>query len=498
MINIIINKNKCKLDGEGLHTNLLKTIDNELSFEISGARFMPAFNKSGWDGRKHLFNNKLIFPKGCLDRVINILSTYNVDYNIINNNKLTPSIPKDISKQLEKIKKIPRDYQLESSEKVLQYTNGIFKLATGSGKSVLMALITAQLNKSTIIYVVGLSLLYQMHDLFVSIFGEDCVGIVGDGLCNIKTGPTDINIVSVWTAGLALGMDKKKIINDEDDIKLLDGQNLENKSVQIKLLLSTSKVHIIDECHASSCASIDEINKVINAEHLYGLSASPFADGGKGEDLIIESILGSIIVNLSASYFIERKLLMKPIIKFIEIPKIMFPKSDTYQTIYKEYVIENEVRNNIIMNEAVVMVNKGYKVLILYKNIKHGKILFDKLKNQISCELLSGKDDNEIREAAKIKMENGEINCVIASTIFDQGIDWPILSCLINSNGGKSAQKCIQRIGRILRLHDSKKNGMVAIIDFLDQARHLKDHSLTRKKIYETEPQFKIIWPKKK
>lgn len=491
MIDIIINKNQCKLEGDELTTSLLQTLDRELSYEIEGARFMPAFQR-GWDGRKHFFNNKLIFPRGCLDRVIKIFNNYSLSYNIIDNNLLTNSVSLDITDKLKSIKKTPYEYQIEAANKVTEVNCGIFKMATGSGKSLTMALMVAKLNKSSIIYVIGLSLLYQMHELFVSIFGADHVGIVGDGNCDIKTGPADINIVSVWTAGIALGVDKKKIINDDDDVveKTADA----TKHQQIKKLISSAKVHIIDECHVCGCATLEEINKTINAEHIYGMSASPYSDDGS--DLVIESILGSIVVNISASYLIERGFLAQPIIKFINVPKIMYPKEVKYPGIYKEYIIENEIRNNIVLENAKDLVSKGYKVLVLYKNIQHGKILLEKLKNEVPCILLNGKDKNNIRDAAKIKMESGEINCVIASNIFDIGLDWPQLSALICAGSGKSSIRSLQRIGRVIRKYGNKK--FAAVIEFADNCRYLKDHTQARKKVYETEPKFKIIWPQKK
>lgn len=493
MIDIIINKNQCKLQGDELTTSLLQTLDRELSYEISGAKFMPNFNKFGWDGKKRFLSNKLVFPKGLLNRVCNIIKTYNLEYNITDNNFVSFSTPLDISKKLKSINKIPYDYQVEAANKVTEFNSGIFKMPTGSGKSICMALMASKINKSTVIYVIGLTLLYQIHDLFVSIFGPDKIGIVGDGNCDIKTGSTDINIVSVWTAGLALGVDKKKIINDDE---IIEERSNESKHQQIRDLITTSKVHIIDECHVCSCDTLSEIAKIINAEHLYGMSASPYSDNGKGEDLIIESVLGSIIVDISASYLIERGFIAQPVIKFIEIPKVTFPKSVPYQTIYKEYIIENEIRNNILVKETIDLVNKGYKVLVLYKNLKHGKILYEKLKNEISCELLSGKDSNEVRENVKLKMQDGIINCVIASTIFDIGIDWVFLSALVNCGGGKSVVRAIQRVGRICRKYKDKK--ICAVVECLDLARHVKDHSLARKKIYETEPKFKIIWPTQK
>ena len=490
MIDIIINKNQCKLVGDELTTHILQALDQELSYEVPGSRFTPAF-KRGWDGRKHLLNNKLIFPRGLLNRVVNFLAKYEVQCNIIDKNIISISTQLDITDKLKNINKIPYDYQIEASNKVSEFNYGIFKMATGSGKSLSIALMTAKLNKSTIVYVIGLSLLYQMHELFVSIFGAEHVGIVGDGNCDIKIGTHDINIVSVWTAGLALGVDKKKILNDDDDV--LEKVDL-TKHEQIRKLLATAKVVFLDECHTASCDSIVGINNITNAEHLYGMSASPYTEDGS--DLLIEGILGSVIVDISASYLIDLGYLAQPIIKFVKVPKIMFPKDVKYPAIYKEYIVENDVRNNIIVQNAKDLTTKGYKLLVLYKSINHGKILFEKISREIPCILLSGKDDNETRDAAKIQMENGEVSCVIASNIFDIGLDWPQVSALILAGSGKSVVRSLQRIGRAIRKYPGKK--FAAVVEFFDDARFLRDHTQARKKVYETEPRFKIIWPSKK
>ncbi len=110
------------------------------------------------------------------------------------------------------------------------------------------------------------------------------------------------------------------------------------------------------------------------------------------------------------------------------------------------------------------------------------------------CVLLSGKDSSDERAAAKAQLENGEINCIIASRIFDIGIDLPSLSGLVVASGGKSSVRALQRIGRVIRKFPGKKQA--AIIDFNDSAVFLDKHSLARRKIYLSEEGFEVIWPR--
>jgi len=92
-------------------------------------------------------------------------------------------------------------------------------------------------------------------------------------------------------------------------------------------------------------------------------------------------------------------------------------------------------------------------------------------------------------------MKAGELDVLIASRIFDQGIDIPDLDALVLAGSGKSSARALQRIGRVIRKGKDKKDAIV--VDFLDNCRYLRDHSMIRKKIYETEPGFKIVIQKK-
>src|SRR6185369_8453255 len=145
---------------------------------------------------------------------------------------------------------------------------------------------------------------------FSAVFDEK-IGIIGDGKCDIQ----DINIASIWTIGQAIGMDKKSILLDGDDDEEAVSKN---KYVDILKMLKDARVHIIDECHMSACETIQQVFKTAKAEHLYGLSGSPWRDDGA--DLLIESVLGKYIVNISASYLIERDFLAQALIRFRVVP----------------------------------------------------------------------------------------------------------------------------------------------------------------------------------
>lgn len=493
MAKIIIGNTLCTIENED-DIYFLRSLDKELSFKVQGAEHTRAFKgyyRNGqfikWDGVKKILSRDLTFPYGLLERVKIFYQNADKELELedrrppkSNNNSI------DIISTLEKIGKSPYPYQLDTLEAVKEKDCGIIRVATGGGKSLIAALMTSYFGKATCLYVVGKDLLHQMHRFLTQVFDQD-IGIVGDGLCDIK----DINIVSVWTVGQVVGMKKSEILSDvSDGEKSVDPQ----KYFDIQDMMKSCKVHIFDECHLAACDTIQNISRYIKPEHIYGMSASPWRDDGS--DLLIESIFGHKIVEVPASHLIENGYLVKPYIKFKTVPKYPESLPKSYPTVYKNYIAENEVRNNLVVKGATKLVELGYPTLVLYQQISHGKKLFKMLNKETSCMLLSGKDSSQQRELVKKKLENQEINCIVASTIFDIGVDLPALSGLVIAGGGKSSVRALQRIGRVIRKYPDKEQA--AIIDFLDQARFLKSHSLARYRVYASEKGFDVTWPKQK
>jgi superfamily II DNA or RNA helicase len=196
------------------------------------------------------------------------------------------------------------------------------------------------------------------------------------------------------------------------------------------------------------------------------MSASPWRDDGS--DLLIEAMLGNRLIDISARKMTERGYLTNAVIRFVSVPKREFSKDSNYKTVYRYYITENKKRNELIVKAATSLVQQKFLTLVLFNSIAHGKILYDMLSKNIKCALLSGKDDKKQREKIREMLYAGEIKCIIASKIFDIGVDIPILSALVNAGGGKSSVRTLQRVGRVIRL--AKGKSIAAVVDFAEQA----------------------------
>jgi superfamily II DNA or RNA helicase len=311
------------------------------------------------------------------------------------------------------------------------------------------------------------------------------VGIIGDGKCEVK----DVNIATIWSAASAFN----KKINILDADLTYDKKDVTNKA-KVQKAIKEAKLFILDECQYAAANTVQFIHRAsINAKHRFLFSASPWRDSG--DEILIEAVGGNRIYDLPASKLIEEGYLVRPEIHFLDVP-VMRKVGKTYQEVYSNYIVNNDKRNDLIISSAKKLISSGKKVLILVVRVGHGNILLKKMKGKYRVDFLDGQNTSKQRLETIEKMKSGEIDVLIASKIFDQGVDIPQLDALILAGSGKSSGRALQRIGRVIRKNEGKVRAIV--VDFYDNAKYLRDHSEVRKKVYETEPSFVIKFPKLK
>jgi superfamily II DNA or RNA helicase len=130
-------------------------------------------------------------------------------------------------------------------------------------------------------------------------------------------------------------------------------------------------------------------------------------------------------------------------------------------------IISNQGYNRQVIKEALSWTKQGKAVLISFVETEHGKLLksiADELG--LECELLYGETATEKREKVKTAFKAKKILCVIASTIWREGINVPALDVVVNASGGKSDIAIRQLKGRGTRKHEGKE--MLYFIDFFN------------------------------
>lgn len=475
-------------------TDHWRKLEKQLSFRPQGYQFSPAFNRmvysNGkvvrrvWDGWKHqIWKNKkrFYFPSGLFSLVQEYFKENNIDYQV-KDVRTRPSPNTNLQWSTEYS---PRLYQIQVINDACNRSRGIIHAATGSGKTIIAAGIISNLNVTPFLFfVTSIDLLVQAKESLehaLTLQGSTLeVGQIGGGVIDIK----DINVITVQTAMRALGQswDKKTKFDEEDSD---DKTPIEERKVDILNLLHSSKGSICDEVQhwrADTCQMV--ARELHSAYYTFGMSATPYRD--EGDDMMIQSCFGKKIAEITASQLIREGWLLKPTIKMVHIKK----KKSVYkqwQSIYQDQITENVYYNNVIANIANSYIGYDRLVLVLVRQIKHGKMLEQMIPDSL---FLSGGSSKKDRVEGIRRLRGKEISCIVSSTIFDEGIDVKPLDTVILAGQGKSKTRAMQRIGRIIRPFSDKK--VATAIDFCVHQKYLKDHASARSKMYSTEPEYNI------
>lgn len=481
MIKIQVTNTKCQIfcKESDIGQTIVRKLDKELSYQLAGYEFASGY--SNWDGRVKLLSKNLQFPIGLLSRASRMLESEGLDVQIEDLRKNPRGAPlKVVDKDFK-----ARDYQLEVVDIADRVGSGIIRMCTGSGKTSIIALLAGRFNVKTVIYVIGIELLYQMKKTVETLLGVKC-GMIGDGICDIV--PDGINICTIWTAAQAFG-EKIDFIDCDltaNDKKFKHGPS---QKAQIQKVVREAEMFILDECQYAASKSLQFLHRISErARYRFLLSGTPWRE--MGDDLLIEAVAGPKFYDLPASKLIEAGFLVAPKIFFINVPKMSNLRSSTYPDVYTSYVTKNVVRNQLIVDTVKDLVSQNKKVLVLISKVEHGEILHAMMDGMFRLDTLNGSSKSEVRMGAINSMIAGDLDVLIASKIFDQGIDIPQLDALVLAGSGKSSGRALQRVGRVIRASPGKK--FANVIEFWDNAKYLESHSAARLDIYKSEPGFLI------
>lgn len=496
---VVLKVNNIFTDIEGdLSFSDYQDLEKLMSFFPEGYQFSPMYNKwilddKGkkvrriWDGRRRqIWRNKkrTYFPTGLYSIVREFFLSRKIKHSTLDY-RIKPE--KNINLTLNPEITI-RDYQEKDViTPTVGQQRGIIQAATGSGKTLCAAVIIQRLAVSPFIFfVTSIDLLLQAKRELQNILrfnGEPLVvGQIGGGTVDIR----QINVMTVQTAVRSVGEEwNNKTKFDDEDEDEDDKTPIEARREEILKLLKTAKGAMADEVHhwkAETCQLV--ARNLESAFYTFGLSATPWRDSG--DDLMIQACFGKKTAEISASKLIRKKWLIKPQIKIVHI-KNQKSQFRQWQQIYKEQVTENAEYNQMVANIANAYIQEGRTVLVLFHQIKHGKLLASLIPGS---EFLSGSSSKKNREEKIQELRDKKISCICASTILDEGVDVRVLDTLILAGGGKSKTRALQRIGRILRPFPGKTTATA--IDFRIHQKYLDKHSIAREKIYKTEPEFEI------
>ena len=471
MANLVIKKKNEVYLQIDCDPHIKHELQDEFTFDVPGAKFMPQYRSKYWDGKIRLFNlQKSQIYVGLLDKIVQFCRRYDYDYEFENSKyyglpyQETESVShegvKDYLTGISKYK--PRDYQIEGVFDALQKNRRLLISPTGSGKSLMIYAITryhTEYDRSTLIIVPTTSLVEQMYKDFTDYSWD------ADTYCH-----------KIY-AGKDLLSQKQVIISTWQSIYKLP-----------KTWFEKFDVVIGDEAHQFKSKSLVSImTKLYDTKYRYGFTGT--LDGTQTHKWVLEGLFGPSYKIVNTKELQEKGYLAKLNIKVLLLKHDPI-KFDTYQDEI-EYLIGHEKRNKFIKNLSWDL--KG-NTLILYSRVAtHGEVLYD-IINKVERKIffVHGGVDVEERESVRQITEKEDNAIIIASFgTFSTGINIKNLHNVIFASPSKSRIRTLQSIGRVLRKSKDKLNA--TLYDIADDCKkgskqnYTLNHLIERIKYYNEE-----------
>lgn len=443
----------------------IQIIRDHLTILDPGRFFKESYKKGYWDGRFKLYDRKsnkfltglLLYVCAKLDRITNGLIENFIKYEILDT-RLSLN-PLNSSWELPGLDM--REYQEDAVKAVINSPikgRGTIHAAVNAGKTEIFAAIANYYGRKTLMITPNYSpLAVQTYERFK------------------KRGLESTSLYRESEEAL------------ESQIVVSNIQLLYSRREALKEFFKSVEVLLIDEVHAAEANSYKDV--ILACENAYikiGASGSPYRGDVYG-DLLLIGLVGQIIYRIGSKELMDKGFSSSVDVVFVDYSEMPMPAcKETYAEYYNTVIVQNELRNSIIVDLVKKIYDFGDKGVIFTKSVEHCEALTERLKNAgVSVVKVDGSVDN--REELKSEFERGVIKCIVATTVFNWGVDFVGgVDYLVNASSGISEVANIQKSGRGQRL---KKDGYnrCLLIDFQDNYKYFCKHSESRRALYERE-----------
>ena len=455
-----------------------KAVKRDLSdlftFEVPGARFMPKVVAGVWDGKIRLYNySEESIYTGLLPQVKKFAEDAGVPFKYTYDQLIpvpdSAAIDEFIAHALDHHKHEIRDYQETCIRDCLLYQRNISVVPTGSGKSLIIGLLSrfyvdSGLKVLIVVPRVGLGKQLAEEDLRdYGKFTEDEYHLISKG---VKKDSSKKVFVSTWQS---IHKQPKRYFEQFDVVMGDEVHEFEAPSLKT-IMENASKAPIR---HGFTGTMKDPVTHVFTLTGLFG----PIKQYTTLRELIDNETLSDIHIDC---------------IVLKHTPKQKFKD---YEAEFA-YIIGNEKRNKFIRNLAWRESKKG-NVLVLFQRVEsHGKLLFDMISQSEDVETFYvhgkvGIDERDDHRKYLDTKRRGVIG-VVSSGTFSMGTNMTNVSSIILGSPSKSKTKLLQTIGRGVRRSDDFQ--FLNVFDLADDFRKGKSkanyslsHFLKRVEQYDNE-----------
>lgn len=435
----IVRGNLLFIEKTGLPEAMLNRLNRLAAFQNpefykAQAMRLPTYGKPRVICCVEEFPQFLALPRGLLDEVLLLLKQHRVKPDLQDERCAGKAIDVNFAGNL-------RDRQPDAVARILKHDEGILCAGTAFGKTVAAAYLIAARKTNTLVLVHRAQLLEQWRERLAAFLDLpiDKIGQISGGKFR-RTGKIDVALI----------------------------QSLHRKGETKDFAAEYGHI-VVDECHHLSAVTFEQVMRQVKAKYFVGLTATPIRKDGHHP--IIYMQCGPIRFNLPVRSQVESSPFehrVKPQTTNVRWSRGQAP---TIQELYGVIAVDAE-RNSQIVRDVVEALANGRSPLVLSGRTDHVEWLGARLREHAEqvFVLKGGMGTKQRAQVAQefAAAENSPRIIVATGSYIGEGFDDSRLDTLFLAMPISWRGTLQQYVGRLHRLHDSKK--VVEVYDYVDSS----------------------------
>ncbi len=248
---------------------------------------------------------------------------------------------------------------------------------------------------------------------------------------------------------------------------------------------------IVDECHHVPAKTFTDVVKNLDAKYLLGLTATPYRRDHLSR--LMTLYIGPIVLSEAKNPKNQDASLTAPTVPTtVHLRRTNFNVTGKMASNFQltsEAIIQDGLRNELILFDLIEAVRTGGKCLVLTERVEHSEILLGLLRKKVKgvhAGVLAGKYSALEKKKLYKRIGQGRFKVLIATgKLIGEGFDWPEMTHLFLVFPFSWKGKLIQYIGRVQRAYPDKK--MAFVYDYVDlRVPMLKAMYFKRLRTYRT------------
>ncbi len=470
---------------EGLDLEVRKKLSTLFKYRMPYAIHTPAYRLGRWDGCVAFFQLGGSTYLNLLPEILPILEKYNYDVELedqrkdfgdLTFNQVTEDTFADrvwpVGHPVAGEPVMLRDYQVEVVNNFLENPQCVQEVATGAGKTLMTAALSASVEKygRSIVVVPNKSLVVQTEDDYRNL-GLDVGVYFGD---RKEVGKT--HTICTWQSLNSL-LKSSKNREDRDEPASMRALKDSKSWYTIDDFLEDVICVIIDEVHQAKADALKTLltGPMANIPIRWGLTGTIPKE--KYEFSSLHVSLGDVVNQIAASELQEKGVLAQCHVSILQTQD--HKEYANYQN-EMQYLVTDETRIEWLANKINDIKESG-NTLVLVDRIAAGDKLHQLIPGSV---FIKGAVKLKDRKEAYDDIQTGTNMIIIATYgVAAVGINVPRIFNLVLVEPGKSFVRVIQSIGRGIR--KAKDKDFVQIWDITSNCKFSKRHLAKRKAYYK-------------